>query len=110
MVAGGLAPQAAYRRPGIAGFLVLILVVHIAHALCFRAGTLVLGTLVFLVQRLAASLTLGRGLGNVIQLGRRGSLLDRFLASVHSVRIDCVTALLELLGHATHLPSSAIPR
>ena len=109
MVAGSLAPQAAHRRPGIAGFLVLILVVHIAHALCFRAGTLVLGTLVFLVQRLAASLTLGRGLGNVIQLGRRGSLLDRF-GRVRSGGIDSVAALLELLGHATHLPSSAIPR
>ena len=109
MVAGGLAPQAAHRRPGIAGFLVLILVVHIAHALCFRAGTLVLGTLVFLVQRLAASLTLGRGLGNVIQLGRRGSLLDRF-DRVHSDGIDSVAAFLELPGHATHLPSFAIPR
>ena len=110
MVAGGLAPQAAHRRPGIPGRLVLVFVVHVAHTFCLGTGTFVLGTLVFLVQRLATSLALGRSPGGVIQLGRRGSLLDRFLASVHSVRIDCVTALLELLGHATHLPSSAIPR
>ena len=110
MVAGGLVPQTTHRRPGIPRHLVLILVVHIAHTLCFGTGALVLGTLVFLVQRLAASLTLGRGLGNVIQLGRRGSLLDRFLGSVRSGGIDSVAALLELLGHATHLPSSAIPR
>ena len=110
MVAGGLAPQAAHRRPGVAGRLVVGSVVNVAHALCLSAGALVLGALVFLVECLAASLALGRSPGGVIQLGRRGSLLDRFLASVHSVRIDCVTALLELLSHATHLPSSAIPR
>ena len=110
MVAGSLAPQAAHRRPGVAGFLVLVLVVHIAHALCLSAGALVLGALVFLVERLAASLALGCSLGGVIQLGRHGSPLDRFLGSVRSGGIDKAALLLELLGHATHLPSSAIPR
>ena len=110
MVAGGLAPQAAHRRPGIPGRLVLFFVVHVAHTLCLGTGALVLGTLVFLVQRLATSLALGRGPGGGIQLGRRGRLLDRFLGRVHNDGIDSVAALLELLGHATHLPSSAIPR
>ena len=107
MVAGSLAPQAAHRRPGVAGFLVLVLVVHIAHALCLSAGALVLGTFVFLVERLAASLALGCSLGGVIQLGRRGS---RFLDQSRGSGVINAALLLELLGHATHLPSSAIPR
>ncbi len=110
MVAGSLTPQAAHRRPGIPRRLVLVFVVHVAHTLCLGAGALVLGTFVFLVERLAASLALGRSLGGVIQLGRRGSLVDRFIGSVRSGGIDKAALLLELLGHATHLPSFAIPR
>ena len=106
MVAGSLAPQAAHRRPGVAGFLVLVLVVHIAHALCLSAGTLVLGALVFLVERLAASLALRRCLGYFVQAGRGARLLDCLCN--RGVTGDAL--LLELLGHATHLPSSAIPR
>ena len=110
MVAGSLAPQAAHRRPGITGRLVFVFVIHVAHALCLGAGTLILGSFVFLVKRLTTSLAPGRRLGGVIQLGRRGSLVDRFIGSVRSGGIDKVALLLELLGHATHLPSSAIPR
>ena len=107
MVAGGLAPQAAHRRPGIPRRLVLVLVVHIAHALCLSAGALVLGALVFLVQRLAARLASGRRLGGLIQLGCYGS---RFLDQYRGSGVINAALLLELLGHATHLPSSAIPR
>ena len=107
MVADGLAPQAAHRRPGIPGRLVFVFVVHVAHTLCLGAGTLVLGTLVFLVERLAASLALDCSLGGVIQLGRRGS---RSLDQPRGNGVINAALLLELLGHATHLPSSAIPR
>ena len=107
MVAGGLAPQAAHRRPGIPGRLVLFFVVHVAHTLCLGTGALVLGTLVFLVQRLATSLALGRGPGGGILLGRRGS---RFLDQPRGSVVINAALLLELLGHATHLPSFAIPR
>ena len=107
MVAGGLAPQAAHRRPGVAGFLVLVLVVHIAHALRLSASALVLGALVFLVERLAASLALGCSLGGVIQLGCHGS---RFLDQSRGNGVIKAALFLELLGHATHLPSFAIPR
>ena len=110
MVAGGLAPQAAHRRPGIPRRLVLVLVVHIAHALCLSAGALVLGALVFLVQRLAARLASGRRLGGLIQLGCYGGLVDHFIGGVHSSGIDKAALFPELLGHATHLPSFAIPR
>ena len=106
MIARGLAPQTAHRRPGVAGLLVLVLVVHIAHALRLSAGTLVLGTFVFLVERLAASLAFGRSLGGIVQTGRDRRLLSR--PCCHDVITDAL--LLELLGHATHLPSSAIPR
>ena len=103
MVAGSLAPQAAHRRPGISRRLVLVFIVHVAHTLCLGAGALVLGTFVFLVERLAASLALG----GVIQLGRRDS---RFLDQSRGSGVINAALLLELLGHATHLPSSAIPR
>ena len=106
MVAGGLAPQAAHRRPGVAGRLVLVLVVNVAHALCLSAGALVLGALVFLVECLAASLALRRCLGGFVQVGRGARLLDCLCS--RGVIGDAL--LLELLGHATHLPSSAIPR
>ena len=107
MVTGSLAPQAAHRRPGVAGFLVLVLVVHIAHALCLSAGALVLGAFVFLVERLAASLALGCSLGGLVQLGCYGS---RFLNQSRGNGVINAGLLPELLGHATHLPSSAIPR
>ena len=107
MVAGSLTPQAAHSRPGIPRRLVLVFVVHVAHTLCLGAGALVLGTFVFLVERLAASLALGCSLGGVIQLGRRGS---RFLDQSRGSGVINAALLLELLGHATHLPSSAIPR
>ena len=110
MVAGGLAPQAAHRRPGVAGRLVLVFVVHVAHTLCLGAGALVLGTFVFLVERLAASLARGCSLGGLIQLGCYDSLVDRFIGSVRSGGINNTALFLELLGHATHLPSFAIPR
>ena len=106
MVAGGLAPQAAHRRPGVAGRLILILVVNVAHALRLGAGALVLGALVFLVECLAASLTLRRCLGGFVQVERDARLLD-CLCNRGAIG-DAL--LLELLGHATHLPSSAIPR
>ena len=105
MVAGGLAPQAAHRRPGVAGRLVLVLVVNVAHALRLGAGALVLGALVFLVECLAASLALRR-LGGFVQDGHGARLLDCLCN--RGVIGDAL--LLELLGHATHLPSSAIPR
>ena len=107
MVADSLTPQAAHSRPGIPRRLVLVFVVHVAHTLCLGAGALVLGTFVFLVERLAASLALGCSLGGVIQLGRRGS---RFLDQSRGSGVINAALLLELLGHATHLPSSAIPR
>ncbi len=107
MVAGSLAPQAAHRRPGISRRLVVVFVVHVAHALCLSAGTLVLGTFVFLVERLAASLALGCSLGGVIQLGCHGS---RFLDQPRGNGVINAALLLELPGHATHLPSFAIPR
>ena len=103
MVAGSLTPQAAHSRPGIPRRLVLVFVVHVAHTLCLGAGALVLGTFVFLVERLAASLALG----GVIQLGRRGS---RFLDQSRGSGVINTALFLELLGHATHLPSFAIPR
>ena len=106
MVAGGLAPQAAHRRPGVAGRLVLVLVVNVAHALRLGAGALVLGALIFLVECLAASLALRRCLGGFVQVGRGARLLD-YLCNRGAIG-DAL--LLELLGHATHLPSSAIPR
>ena len=105
MVAGSLTPQAAHRRPGIPRRLVLVFVVHVAHTLCLGAGALVLGTFVFLVERLAASLALRR-LGGFVQVGRDARLLD---CLYNRSAIDDAL-LLELLGHATHLPSSAIPR
>ena len=105
MIAGGLAPQTAHRRPGVAGRLILVIVVHISHALRLGAGTLVLGALVFLVERLAAGLALGRSLGGGVQLGH-GRLLD---CPCNSGVINAAL-LLKLLGHATHLPSSATPR
>ena len=105
MVAGGLTPQAAHRRPGIAGRLVLVLVVNVAHALRLGAGALVLGALVFLVECLAASLALRR-LGGFVQDGHGARLLDCLCS--RGVIGDALP--LELLGHATHLPSSAIPR
>ena len=106
MVAGGLAPQAAHRRPGVAGRLVLVLVVNVAHALRLGAGALVLGALVVLVERLAASLALGCGPGGFVQAGRGARLLD----CLCNRGVIGNALLLELLGHATHLPSSAIPR
>ena len=106
MVAGGLAPQAAHRRPSVAGRLVLVLVVNVAHALRLGAGALVLGALVFLVECLAASLALRRCLGVFLQVGRGVRLLD----CLCSRGVIGDAPLLELLGHATHLPSSAIPR
>ena len=106
MVAGGLAPQAAHRRPGVAGRLVLVLVVNVAHALRLGAGALVLGALIFLVECLAASLALRRLLGVFLQVGRGARLLD----CLCSRGVIGDAPLLELLGHATHLPSSAIPR
>ena len=105
MVAGSLTPQAAHRRPGIPRRLILVFVVHVAHTLCLGAGALVLGTFVFLVERLAASLALRR-LGGFVQVGRDARLLD---CLYNRSAIDDAL-LLELLGHATHLPSSAIPR
>ena len=105
MVAGSLAPQAAHRRPGVAGFLVLVLVAHIAHTPCLGAGALVLGTFVFLVECLAASLALRR-LGGFVQAGCGARLLNCLCN--RGILGDGL--LLELLGHATHLPSSAIPR
>ena len=110
MIAGGLAPQTAHRRPGVAGRLILVIVVHISHALRLGAGALVLGALVFLVERLAASLALGCSLGGGIQLGHRGRHAARCLGYLCGNVVDCATLLLELLGHATHLPSSATPR
>ena len=107
MVAGSLVPQTAHRRPGIPRRLVLVFVIHVAHALCLGAGTLILGSFVFLVQRLATSLALGRRLGGIVQLGYRGS---RFLNQSRGSGVINAALLLELLGHATHLPSSAIPR
>ena len=112
MVTGSLAPQAAHRRPGVAGFLVLVLVVHIAHALCLSAGALVLGAFVFLVERLAASLQYyyfsSEGKLPLRHGGRANMLmLD---GSVRSGGIDKAALFPELLGHATHLPSFAIPR
>ena len=106
MVAGGLAPQATHRRPGVARRLVLVLVVNVAHALRLGAGTLVLGTLVFLVERLAAGLALSSGLGGGVQVERR----DLPLGCRCNRGVVDDALLLELLGHATHLPSSAIPR
>ena len=106
VIAGGLAPQTAHRRPGVTGFLVLVLVAHIAHALCLSTGALVLGAFVFLVERLAASLAFGCSLGGIVQTGRDRRLLSR--PCCHDAINDAL--ILELLGHATHLPSSAIPR
>ena len=105
MVAGGFAPQAAHRRPGVAGRLVLVLVVNVAHAFRLGAGALVLGALVFLVECLAASLALRR-LGDFVQAGCGARLLNCLCN--RGILGDGL--LLELLGHATHLPSSAIPR
>ena len=110
MVAGSLAPQAAHRRPGISRRLVLVFIVHIAHAFRLGSGALILRALIFLIKRLAASLARGCSLGGLIQLWCYGSLVDRFIGSVRSGNIDKAALLLELLGHATHLPSSAIPR
>ena len=110
MVAGSLAPQAAHRRPGIPRRLVLVAIVHVAHAFRLGSGALILRALVFLIERLAASLARGCGLGGFIQLGRYDSLVDRFIGSVRSDGIDKAALFPELLGHATHLPSFAIPR
>ena len=110
MVAGSLAPQAAHRRPGIPRRLVLVAIVHVAHAFRLGSSALILRALIFLVQRLASSLARGCGLGGFIQLGRYGRLIDRFIGGVRSGGIDKTALLPELLGHATHLPSSAIPR
>ena len=110
MVAGSLAPQAAHRRPGISRRLVLVFVVHIAHAFRLGSGALILRALIFLIERLAASLARGCSLGGLIQLGCYGSLVDRFIGSVRSGGINNTALFLELLGHATHLPSFAIPR
>ena len=110
MIAGGLAPQTARRRPGILGRLVLIFIAHVAHALRLGTGALVLGALVFLVECLTARLALGSGLGGGVQIGHRGRHAARCLGYLCGNVVDCAALFLELLGHATHLPSSATPR
>lgn len=106
MVAGSLAPQAAHRRPGITGRLVFVFVIHVAHALCLGAGTLILGSFVFLVKRLTTSLAPAAALAassSSVDAAAWSTVLSAASAAAASTRSPCFLSSSVMLLTSLHL-------